>query len=186
MRDTENTEEVTRFTELLHANRSRVFGYIVSLVHHHADADELFQETALLLWQKFDEFQAERDFGKWATRFAHLTVLNFIRKNRRRKVYFSEAILEKMALAHQEEVAGLAASRTEALAGCLDKLPEGERQLVEECYSGQRKMKDVAQQHGQSAAAVYKAIERARRKLLACMEHSLRDNSLRDSGAAGI
>lgn len=174
--DSAATEEAALFAELLHANRSRVFGYIMALVHNHADAEELFQETALLLWQKFDEFQPERDFGRWATRFAHLTVLNFIRKNRRQKVFFSEEILQKMALAHQDEVADLAAARTEALSACLDKLPSKELQLVDTCYSGKKSMKAIAEECGKSPESIYKAIQRVRRKLLTCMEFSLKGN----------
>lgn len=168
-----NNDEATEFTELLHESRNRIFGYIYSLVHNQADAEELFQETAVRLWQKFHEYEPDRDFGRWATRFAHLTVLNFIRVNSRRRVFFNAEILERMAEVHQREATTESAARSEALASCLDHLPARDQRLVESCYSGERTMKEVAAEIGRSAGSIYQAMRRIRQTLLMCVERVL-------------
>lgn len=165
--------EAAEFTDLLHESRNRIFGYIYSLVHNQADAEELFQETAIRLWQKFPEFERDRDFGRWATRFAHLTVLNFIRTNRRRREFLSEAILERIAMVHQREETEQSIARAEALASCMDRLPSKDQRLVESCYSGGLTMKEVATKIGRSTNAVYLAIQRVRRTLLGCIERAI-------------
>ena len=37
-------------------HQSQLFGYIYSLVRDLDDADDLFQQTSLVLWDKFDQF----------------------------------------------------------------------------------------------------------------------------------
>lgn len=178
MRIKNNSGEACEFTELLHESRSRIFGYIYSLVHNQADAEELFQETAVRLWQKFPDYDPERDFGRWATRFAHLTVLNFIRVNSRRRTFFNAGVLERMAEVHQREATSNSAARSEALAGCLDHLPDRDQCLVESCYSGDRTMKEVAADVGRSAGSIYQSMRRIRRTLLVCVERVMARESI--------
>lgn len=165
--------KATRFTELLHGSRGRIFGYIYSLVHNQADTEDLFQETAAQLWKKFDEFDRQGDFGRWATQFAHYTVLNFIRVNSRRRTYFSEELLEQIAKVHEQEATELYVSRTEALNQCFERLPKKDQQLVESCYAGGRTMKEVAVERRRTVNAIYQAMSRIRRLLLECIEKTL-------------
>src|SRR5262245_17796548 len=81
------------FSELLRSGRSRVFGYLLALVQNLADAEDLYQQTALLLWEKFDQYQKGTDFGTWATTVDHFTALNFLRRQTRRRQLFGEAAL---------------------------------------------------------------------------------------------
>jgi len=168
-----NSESAARFTHLLHGSRSRIFGYIYSLVRNLADAEDLFQETSAQLWRKFDEFDPEGDFGRWATRFAHYTVLNFIRVNSRRHTFFSEELLEQIAKVHEREATELYAARTEALNHCFERLPKADQQLVESCYAGDRTMKEVAHEERRTADAIYQAMSRIRRALLLCIEKAV-------------
>lgn len=158
---------------MLHHSRGRIFGYIYSLVHNQADTEDLFQETAVQLWKKFDDFDPDGDFGRWATRFAHYTVLNFIRVNSRRRTFFSEELLQQIAEVHEREETELYLARTEALNRCFDRLPEADQQLVESCYAGGRTMKEVAVEKRRTVDAIYQAMSRIRRALLACIEKTL-------------
>ena len=40
----------------LRQHQTQLFGYIYSLVRDLDDADDLFQQTSLVLWDKFDQF----------------------------------------------------------------------------------------------------------------------------------
>jgi RNA polymerase sigma-70 factor, ECF subfamily len=66
-----------------------------------------------------------------------------------------------------------AAARTEALQGCLQRLPRSDRELVEQCYGSETKIKDIADGLGRSAGAVYTSLCRIRQALLACIERAL-------------
>lgn len=171
--DEDNSAKATRFTDLLHASRSRVFGYIYSLVHNQADAEDLFQETAVQIWKRFDEFDPGGDFGRWATGFAHFTVLNFIRVSGRRRAFFSDELLDQLRSVHEREATEGSLARTEALNKCFERLSGEDRQLVESCYVGGRTMKEVAAERRHTADAIYQAMSRIRRALLLCIERTL-------------
>ena len=65
-------------------------------------------------------------------------------------------------------------ARSEALAGCMDKLPGGDRRLIELCYGGDRSIRDVAGSEGRSVGAMYVALHRIRRMLFECIERHIR------------
>ena len=84
-----NPTRYNEFAELLRLHTSQVLGYINSLVLNWSDADDLFQETCLVLWQKFDEFQSGTNFLAWALRIADHKVMKFQAKQSRRAVFIA-------------------------------------------------------------------------------------------------
>jgi RNA polymerase sigma-70 factor, ECF subfamily len=169
----EAVEKSAVFTDLLHESRSRVYGYIYALVQNRDDAEDVFQETTLRLWEKFDEFELGTDFGRWASRVARLTVLNFVRRHRRRRRFFSDELLDQIAKTHQREATQLTSERTQALTHCVERLGASDRELIETCYAGDRSIKEIARMQGRTADAIYQALSRIRRALLACVERTL-------------
>ena len=55
-----------RFTEQLQRHHRRLYGYVFTLLRNHQDAQDVFQQTSLVLWEKFDEFQPDTNFLTWA------------------------------------------------------------------------------------------------------------------------
>ena len=51
-----------RFTEQLECHHRRLYGYIFTLLRNHQDAQDVFQQTSLVLWEKFDEFRPDTNF----------------------------------------------------------------------------------------------------------------------------
>ncbi len=49
----DKTEE---FVRLFAAHHNRLLAYILAMMHDRADAEEVFQETSLVLWREFDHF----------------------------------------------------------------------------------------------------------------------------------
>ena len=90
------------FAEQLRAAQSRLFGYIHSLVRDLDDADDLFQQTTLILWNKFDDFDRARSFLSWACGVARLEVCNFLRSRGRQRLYFSDDLNLLLAEAQDE------------------------------------------------------------------------------------
>lgn len=50
------------FGEYLRREQTRLYGYVHSLVRDLNDADDLYQQTTLILWKRFDEFDRLRSF----------------------------------------------------------------------------------------------------------------------------
>ena len=55
-------DQKSEFAALLARHQAQLFGYIHSLVRDLDDADDLFQQTSLVLWDKFDLFDPSRSF----------------------------------------------------------------------------------------------------------------------------
>jgi RNA polymerase sigma-70 factor (ECF subfamily) len=167
------TEKSAIFAELLLKSRRDLFGFIYSLVQNLPDAEDVYQDTALVLWQKFDEFTLGTNFSAWAMRVAHLRVLKHADAKRKQRLYFSDGLLDSIAEVFQREAAGDGNRRAEALSTCMEKLSEKERRLVIRCYSPDRNYAEIARSEGRTIGAVYQAINRIRKALFACVERSM-------------
>ena len=60
-----------------------------------------------------------------------------------------------------------------ALAGCMEKLPQKDSDLVRRRYRRGGSVKAVSKEVGRSTHAIYKALARARRLLYDCMRTTL-------------
>jgi RNA polymerase sigma-70 factor (ECF subfamily) len=163
----------SRFIELLTTHQSRIFSFLYAHVLNLADAEDLFQQVAMVLWGKFDQFQPGTDFGAWAIRVADLTIKNFLRGKRRSKVLFSDEVMQRIVEYQTAVPVEQVAARSEALQGCLERLPESDRSLVDQCYGSEAKIKDIADALGRSAGAIYTSLCRIRQALLNCIERTL-------------
>ncbi len=158
------------FTNLLGSSRSRVFGHLLALVQNLADAEDLYQQTALLLWEKFDQYQRGTDFGAWAVTVAHYQALNFLRRQSRRKSLFSEAALARLAAVQLEIKTSEISARSEALSSCLEALPARAKRMLRLRYQGDRSLQQIADEQRRTVGSVYTAISRIRKALLSCIE----------------
>jgi RNA polymerase sigma-70 factor (ECF subfamily) len=161
------------FAERLRREQARLYNYIHSLVRDLNDADDLFQQTTLVLWKKFGEFDPARSFFAWACGIARFEVANFLRSRGRQRLYFSDD-LNLLLIEAQAEVSGEEVEdRREALARCVEKLRQRDRELLQECYSEPAGVQAAASRHGRSPQSVYNSLRRIRRVLFECVARAL-------------
>jgi RNA polymerase sigma-70 factor (ECF subfamily) len=165
-----HTRNPGEFTELLSGSRSRVFGHLLALVQNLADAEDLYQQTALLLWEKLDQFQRGTDFGAWAVTIAHYQALNFLRRQSRRRMLFSDVALARLAAVQLDIKSSDLSARSEALSNCLESLPARSKQMLRLRYQGDQSLQQIADQQRRSVGAIYTAISRIRKALQSCIE----------------
>jgi RNA polymerase sigma-70 factor (ECF subfamily) len=161
------------FAEQLLRNQGQLLGYIYSLVRDLDDADDLFQQTSLVLWDKFDQFDPERSFVSWACGVARYEVLNFVRARSRDRLYFSDELSLALIEAQEDLEKERLEERREALAGCMKKLRDRDKELLEACYGPSSGVRDVAHARGRSAQSVHNSLRRIRRALFECVHRSL-------------
>ena len=161
------------FADQLRNHQVQLFGYIYSLVRNFDDADDLFQQTSLAMWHKFDQFDRSRSFVAWACGVARFEVSNFLRARSRQKLYFSDDL--SLLLAEAQEPGGQDAreDQREALAGCLAKLRQRDQKLVEACYGEESRVPEVARDWGRSAQSIHNSLRRIRRSLFECVRRSV-------------
>ncbi len=157
--------EYTRAQRHLHA-------FIQTLIWHAVDADDVLQETNLVLWRKAAEYDDARPFLPWAMRIAQLQAMAWLTNRSRAKRRLATAVLETIAseaVAEAEELE----PRRRALAGCLQRLPPEHRSLVAQRYQPDGCVNDLAAARGSTPKAVSEMLRRIRFALLGCIERSL-------------
>jgi RNA polymerase sigma-70 factor (ECF subfamily) len=153
-------------------NERRIYGFIVSILPNLSDAEDVLQETSLILWQKFGQFELGTDFVAWACRVAQFRVLKFYEKQGRSKLQFDAAALEAVA----NEAIGMAPlleDRHHALAKCLEALNPRDRDLLHRRYADDATPQQISSQVGRSIHAVYKALSRIHDGLMLCVQQRL-------------
>lgn len=166
-----------RFVSLLTQHEPALRRFIRTLLPAWGDVDEVTQRVALAAWRKFDQFDPATDFLKWALVVARFEALAFRRAMGRDRLVFSAEFLELLAEEEEAETE-LAAREERALEGCLQKLPPERRALVMQAYADDTSQRDLAASLGKSPAALYMLLARIRGELAACIERTLKQETL--------
>jgi RNA polymerase sigma-70 factor, ECF subfamily len=162
------------FLRLFLQNERRLYAYILTLLPHRADADDVLQEASLVMWDKFDARRPPDDFAAWGCRIAYFKVLDFCKKSRRGRVQFSQALLERVAETAAEQAGALQLDeRRAALAGCVEKLNPRDRDLLTRRFADGATTQSTAAEVGRSVEAVYKALAKVRQALFDCVQARL-------------
>lgn len=160
------------YVELYTRYHRRLYLYVLTLVPCRVEAEEIVQQTNAILWEKFDRFQHGTNFFAWACRTARFEVLKYRERRHRREALFSDELIDTLA-AETERSHDLLERQSDALALCLKKLPERDRELLELRYIAGASTQSTAEQAGRSVDTVYKALNRIRRTLFECVRQSL-------------
>jgi RNA polymerase sigma-70 factor, ECF subfamily len=159
------------FVELFAIHQRTLYGFIYTLVHNVADAEDLLQQTSLVLWQKFGEFDPGTSFAAWACQIAHFTVLDHLKKKRRSRVVFSDDLVARLAETRRDHKDSQLTDPV-ALETCMEELSAADRKLIGLCYSVKRDIKAAAAALGRPAASVYVSLVRVRKLLLNCLQRT--------------
>jgi RNA polymerase sigma-70 factor (ECF subfamily) len=161
------------FAARLRQHQTQLFGYIYSLVRDLDDADDLFQQTSLVLWDKFDVFDPSKNFIAWACGVARYEVLNFLRSRNRQRLYFSDNLAMILIDAHEDFGEEPQEDRLIALSECMKKLRPTDRELLDACYGRSARIPEVADDWGRSSQSIHNSLRRIRRSLFECVSRSL-------------
>jgi RNA polymerase sigma-70 factor (ECF subfamily) len=164
------------FVRLFVEGQRQILRYILTLVPDVDDAHEILQETAMDLWRKFDQYDPAFPFAPWACRFALRCVLKHREQRARRLKYLSVESLARVA-AEWSEKEEILEDRRRALETCLQQLCEADRLIVEHRYSRQMSVAQIAEITGRNTPALYKALDRIRRRLFECVNRRLQTGS---------
>jgi RNA polymerase sigma-70 factor (ECF subfamily) len=162
-----------QFVERFVRCQDRIYAYVALQLPNRSDAEEVFQQTSLILWKKWQQFDPSRDFVRWACGMAHHEVRNFLRKQTHKgRVYLGEDVLAEVANVRLDHHDVLEARR-QALRHCLDRLKQSKRELLERCYAGKDNIKTIAAESGQRPNVLYMTLKRLRRVLFDCINRTL-------------
>jgi len=158
-----------RFLSLFLRSEREIFRYVAALVPSVIDAEDIVQQTAISLWEKFDAYDPSQPFTPWACRFALNKTRQWIERRQRWQALLDHGLGEELEQRRQEMLPDFE-MRLKHLEGCLGKLPEEQRLLVEGYYYERTSVDKLAQRSGRSEAATYKMLQRIRHALQICVE----------------
>ena len=173
-----NDQHHDQFLRLFAEHEPALRTYVRSLLPSRGETSEVMQEVAVVLWQKFAEFDAARDFRKWAFGIARYEALAHRRDLARDRHVFDDELVGKLA-DEAEAAEPRHEAQREALESCLQKLSEEQRRLVLRAYAKGTRIDDLASQRGQTAMSLYKLLQRIRQALLECVQRAVVREELR-------
>ena len=152
-------------------NQRAIRNFILSIHPQPGDLDDLMQDVAISLWEKYGTFDPTREFLPWANRLAYFEVLRFRKKRSRDRLVFSEELMA--ILADESPSADLVEPVRQALDSCLCKLDDRSRAVIEARYAHGTSIADLAAARKESAHRLYRLLEKVRSLLLTCVRHQL-------------
>lgn len=160
------------FVADLTRHHDELLGFIYSLVGSWQDAQDVLQQTSMVLWRKYDQFDTSTNFMDWATRVAFYEAKNFIRQIARDRHFFSDELLQTIAEERAKDVAHCQ-SRAAALRSCLSKLRAEDRDLLTQVYERRTAVSEIAAAIGVAIQSVYNRLYRLRKRLAQCVHQTL-------------
>ena len=165
------------FPDLLGPCESRLRAFITGALATADDRADFFQDVVLILWRKFDQYDAGRPFLPWAMGIAVRRMKEEYRRSLRRLCLMEEDHLERLAHALESTAPDQTTSaEEEALAACLTDLPLRSAALIQRRYYDHASIELLSTESGQSAAALYQMLSRLRRALAECIRKRLQVN----------
>ncbi len=162
-------DAMDQFAALFQQHARSIYGHIHGLVPNSGDADDVFQETSITLWQKFDQYRPDTDFRAWANRIAYYNVLKLRERQVRSPKLFSPQFLD-LICDEMIVMSDMLDARTDALLLCRDKLNHRDRDLLERFHREGTTANDVARHVGRNTRYVYRAIQRIHNLLFDCIQ----------------
>lgn len=167
-------DRIAEFSHLVTESRSRVFCFIYSMLHNLADAEDVYQQTTIVMWDKFSDFETGTNFVNWALAIAHNKIKQFQRQSGRQRVYFDDNVVQVMAETYSSmDIRKPASDRMECLLNCMSKLTDRQRRLLKLRYTDSISIRDLAQQERKSEAAMVMVLARLRKALQTCITSAI-------------
>src|SRR6186713_2896301 len=160
----DQTAAQQRFLSLFLRSEREIFRYVAALVPNVVDAEDIVQQTALTLWEKFDAYDPNQPFTPWACRFALNKTKQWIERRQRWQALLEGGLFDELA-PRREELLPEIETRLKHLEGCFNKLPAGQRSMVEGYYYRRDGIEKLAEESGRTVAAAYKTLQRIRQAL---------------------
>ena len=164
------SDRQSEFVLLLTQHSSQIFGFILAICMNRNDAEDIFQATSVVLWEKFETYRPGTSFRAWACQIAYYEVAHARRKNSR-LITLSEGAWGKLA-ADALSAWERRDDRKENLADCLERLSAADRQLLEQKYFSQRSVPEIASRCSRSVHSIYRGLRRIHDALVECMRRA--------------
>lgn len=159
------------FSELLSEIQLSLFQFILSLVPHKQDAEDILQKTNLILVQKQEEFDPKLgSFKTWSFNIARYQVMAHRTIHSRSKICFSNELTEVLA----DEAMDYETPQIQqnALNKCYKKLPEHMKRIAELRFKRDLTYKEISACVNRPVSSISATLVRAREYIMGCIKQA--------------
>lgn len=160
-----------QFLKLLRLHEKKIYGCILSLVPNRVVAEDIMQETTVIMWRKFPDYQKGSNFSAWGVTIGRFLVMDYFRKESRSIIRFSSEAMKNIS-----ESTGVFDShdeRVEALRECLKKMPSEVRKILKLRYQHGKSIKAIANEIQKPIHGMYKQVSKMHFLLQRCIQRKL-------------
>ena len=175
--------DVDAFDALILKYRERVYSVIYNLTSNREDASDLTQETFIKAFQSINRFKGKSSFFTWLYRIALNTSLTYLRKNKLRRFFsfekmvdedHTEGFIENMTADSDSDKAALMSELQEKLNDAFQKLSVKHRTVVTLFEIDGLSHKEIAEIVGASVGTVRSRLHYAKQFLQGELKDYLR------------
>ena len=159
------------FSRKLTALQRPLYAYILTLLPNRSEAEDILQETNLILCRKAGEYNPEGHFQGWAFNIARYQVMGHISKFKRSKLYFSPDLIENLA----EETVDLKQMdlSRRALQVCYELLPKHMKAMAKLRCQEEKSLLQISKVLKRPMGSVSATLHRIRINLIACVKEKI-------------
>jgi RNA polymerase sigma-70 factor (ECF subfamily) len=164
-------ERRDEFLSLFLENQSSLWVVVIAGGVPSAEAEDVVQQLALLLWENFERFETGSNFRAWSFSFARNLVKRYHSASAKagRVRPLSDDVLDELVALEARGHADLVGDRIDHLQSCLQQLQPDARQLVTWRYGDRLSFEDLAAKVGRSSQALRTKLCRIRAMLRDCI-----------------
>jgi RNA polymerase sigma-70 factor (ECF subfamily) len=159
------------FVDLMTQFQGRLYVYILSLIGDPDAANDVLQETNIVLWKESRQYVAGTNFKAWAFRVAHFQCMAHRQRRLRDKVVFSDEVVAQLAV-EAKELDSSYEQRAAKLGRCLEQIQARSREALRLRYTDGIAVKEMATKMNCTSNAVSQLLFRARQWLIECVKRS--------------
>ena len=164
--------DVDAYALLIRRYQPEVAKVVSAMLFSRQDAEDLVQEVFVNAYDKLEQFDVDRDFGKWIKGIARNATRMHLRSSRT-KYRHLDAYRDWVHTQHRAGGHRRREERAAALAACCSALPEKQQRMVHMRYRQGREIAGIAAHLQMSVGAVTTALSRLRDALRNCIEQRL-------------
>ena len=163
--------QTASFVELMTRYQGRLYGYALTLTGNSDSANDILQETNVVLWKQWREFEPGSNFKAWAFRIAHFQFMAHRQRMLRDRVLYSDDLLASLA-EESKKLDDRFEERSAALGRCLSRIPARSQEAIRMRYAEGLGVGELAEKMDLTANAVSQILFRARRWLIDCVKRA--------------
>jgi len=170
--DDSQPSDLYRLTELWNESQPIVAAFVHGHVRDFHDSEDLLQEIACTVADRFRSYDAQRPFTPWALGIARFKILEYYRKQQRAFPLLEGEVADEAIEVFVDEAGELSSFRA-ALQRCIVRLTKRSRLLLELRYVHDMKPKSIARYLGFTPGATRTALHKIRSALSDCIDRVL-------------